>query len=229
MDDLALRPSGLPAVRRTLRATPFWVYSVALVPAAAEFVLLLAQPYVTMASLIRDPAALSGGRFYYGFVSNLGVILWCATASVCLFRGAELLGRPAQRATAVFMLSAGLFTAVVLLDDFFMLHEEVIPTYLHIPEKAVLLAYALMLAFYLALNWRLLLAADAPLLALALGFFALSNLVDMTFTHSFYMTTRGEEVSRDVIVEEGAKFVGISAWTTFHLRAAWNAGAAARA
>jgi hypothetical protein len=37
----------------------------------------------------------------------------------------------------------------------------------------------------------------------------------------------GPEVSASVILEEGAKFIGIAAWAVFHIRAAWMLGLAA--
>jgi hypothetical protein len=198
------------------------VYALALVPALAFFGLLYVQPWLPMASLIRDPVAILGGRFYHGLVSNLGVLLWCGTAAVCLFRGAEV-WRAGARQRGGFLLSAGSVTLMLLLDDFFLAHEQILPN-MGIPEKATLAFYPLAVALYVAVYWRQTIRADAALLVLSLAFLAISNLVDVVFGYHFYPTPVGQEVSAGVILEEGAKFVGIAAWSVFHIRAAWIFG-----
>lgn len=203
--------------------TPWWAYAVAVIPAAALYALLYAQPWVPMSSLIRDPAAILNGRFYDGFVSNVGVLLWCATAAICVFRGCELWPRPGANEKSLFLLSAGLFTSILLLDDLFMAHEQILPDVFGVPEKAVLATHFTLACAYLFVNLRPIMQADPAILLLALGFFALSNLLDVAIPYHFHDTAIGQEVNRGVILEEGFKFVGIAVWTVFHLRAAWRA------
>jgi hypothetical protein len=214
----------LPSSPLALRtpATPWWAYAVAVGPAAALYALLYVQPWVPMSRLIRDPATLNG-RFYDGFISNVGVLLWCATAAVCLFRGGELRSRRGDDGAAHFLLSAGAFTAILLLDDLFMAHEQILPDLFGVPEKSVLASYALLLGAYLLGHWRQIMQVDAVILLLALGFFALSNALDVAIPYHFHDTAAGLEVNHGVILEEAFKFLGISAWTVFHLRAAWQA------
>src|SRR5262249_13116700 len=83
----------LSFVALLLARTPRWVYVAALAPPLILLAALCVQPYVTMATLLRDPITVRGGTFYDGFLSNLGVLIWCATATVSLFRGAELRAR----------------------------------------------------------------------------------------------------------------------------------------
>src|SRR4051794_8451669 len=33
----------------------------------------------------RDPASITHSKFYIGLLSNLGIMLWTATATICLF------------------------------------------------------------------------------------------------------------------------------------------------
>lgn len=204
-------------------ATPRWAYAIAVVPAAMLYALLYAQPWVPMSNLIRDPAAILNGRFYDGFVSNVGVLLWCATAAICLFRGCELWTRRGGNA-ACFLLSAGSLTSILLLDDLFMAHEQILPDVFGIPEKAVIVTYPLLLCVHLFVNRRPIMQADALILLLSLGFFAVSTLFDVLVPYHFYNTAAGIEVNRGVILEEAFKFLGISAWTVFHVRAAWRSG-----
>ena len=50
------------------------------------------QPFVDPSSLLRDPAAVyrdlgvpAHTAMYYGFVSNLGVLIWGSASFICLF------------------------------------------------------------------------------------------------------------------------------------------------
>jgi len=207
-----------PEVART--AASLLIYTVALVPALAVFGLLSMQPWVPMASLIRDPVAIFDGHFYHGLVSNIGVLLWCATAAISVFRGAENWHAGFRRSGA-FLLSGGILTAMLLLDDFFLAHEQIVPRFTRLPEKIALAFYPVAITVYIAAYWREIVRADAILFLLSLALFAVSSLIDVGFDYHFYEAPAGLEVSASVILEEGAKFIGIAAWAAFHIRAAW--------
>lgn len=228
MEATVKRASSSPSalLNFVLPATPLWAYVIAVAPAATLYALLYAQPWVPMSNLIRDPAAILNGRFYDGFVSNVGVLLWCAAAAICLFRGCESWVRRGEAGVARFLLSAGALTSILLLDDLFMAHEQILPDVFGIPEKAILAAYPLLLCAHLFVNRRPIVQADAPILLLSLGFFGVSTVFDVVVPYHFYETAAGLEVNRGVILEEAFKFLGISAWTVFHVRAAWRAGGA---
>jgi hypothetical protein len=40
---------------------------------------------VPISHLTRDPMAVARGRFYFGFLSNVGVVAWSFSAAICLF------------------------------------------------------------------------------------------------------------------------------------------------
>src|SRR6187399_2150439 len=80
------------------------------------------SPKITVASLTRDMAATAKVHPLTGVVSSAGILLWCATAAICLFSSNLLRQRGAHRA-AGFLLWSGLMTAGLLIDDFFMFHE----------------------------------------------------------------------------------------------------------
>lgn len=197
--------------------TPLWVYLVAIVPAVAVIAFVWLQPWVKPGWLLRDPlfvAATSGKccRLYYGVVSNFGVLFWCATSAVCLFVSAQLRQRGAPRRHIAFLVYAGLLTGLLLMDDLFFGHESVYPAILGIEEEGIVSAYFLITLVYLYLYRDLILAVDNPLMVLALASFAASVAVDVFLEDTDNWL---------ILVEDGGKFVGISLWATFHIRAAW--------
>ncbi|GAA4440774.1 hypothetical protein GCM10023188_38460 [Pontibacter saemangeumensis] len=162
-----------------------------------------AQPYVEIGDLTRDAISVAEGRFYYGLVSNLGILLWCATAAICLFT-AVLLKDWKLTYHRNFLLSGGLLTIVLLMDDFFLLHEAAIPMLLGIGEKYVISMYPLLMVLFLACFINKILNTGYLVLLSALCFLGLSVLTDAFETkvasETFYL------------LEEGFKFMGIVGW-----------------
>jgi hypothetical protein len=143
-----------------------------------------------------------------GAVSNLGILAWTASASICLF-AALLLVLEARRNAAAFALAGGLLTGLLALDDLFMLHEAVLPPR-GIPQPVVLGIYLALAAAYGFVFRRHLLAARWPVLALAALAFGVSLAIDQ-----FHPLPRRFHT----FAEELAKFVGILAWLAFHVEA----------
>ncbi|WP_148041270.1 hypothetical protein [Rufibacter immobilis] len=167
------------------------------------FGLLGVQPWVNVSTLTRDATAVAGGKFYHGLISNLGVLLWCATASVSLF-SAWLLKARGEQKTAVFAFYAGLLSLFILLDDLFMLHEEAFPNYIGIPESVATALYpCLILAFLFTFRKRLL-ASSFLVLVSSLGFLGLSMLVDVVAPN--------QTSELEYLLEDGFKFMGIVGW-----------------
>jgi hypothetical protein len=215
------------ALALVLDHTPRWVYLLALVPPAVLLAAMCLQPYVPAATLLRDPVTVRGGRFYDGLLSNLGVLIWCTTAAVSLFRGAELRARRPGDPLARFLLYAGALTVMLTLDDLFLIHEDVMPEYLHVPERVYFLTYVVAMLGYLAIGWPHILRTDAPIFVLAMGFFAVSLFVDQLRELRIYAAWMGNDHTVARIIEDGAKLFGIVCWAVFHLRTAWHAGAGA--
>ncbi len=152
---------------------------------------------------------------YVGLVSNLGVLLWCSCAAICLFSGAVICQGFSNRETCLFMVCSGLFTAMLLLDDLFMLHEEVFPDHLFIPQPLVFVAYGFITLAYLFRFRKTILATEYLLLILAVGFFAASVFVDLFVTPEEFLIAGypGRH-----IIEDGLKLFGIVTWTAYLIR-----------
>ena len=98
------------------------------------FLFISLQNKVPTAVLTRDSNAVAELPFYVGAVSNIGVIFWSATASICLFVFFSTDNSVVYKRLRSYVLFSGLLTLMFLLDDLFQLHEEFFPDYLFIPK-----------------------------------------------------------------------------------------------
>ncbi len=96
---------------------------------------------VDLSDLTRDVVAVEDTHLYVGALSTTGLMLWAATAGICLLGAAVMSRFPSQRETSWFLLCAGMLTALLGFADAFLLHERVFPTYLGLPQKGVYLVY----------------------------------------------------------------------------------------
>ena len=200
-----------------LRVLLVIIYAVALLTLAALVVVHFVAD-IPLRLFFIDPVAEFSSPMYVGAVSNLGVVLWGSTASACLFGGWLLWGRQNAAEQSRFLLGSAVVSAILLFDDLFLLHEEVLPERLKIPQPIVFVGYGLLVGWLL---WRfrtLILESDFVLLVLAAGFFAGSLLVDLFVTPAEFFIF-GDFAGRDLI-EDGLKFLGIISWTAYFWRVA---------
>ena len=160
-----------------------------------------------------DPSTTTGTPFYLGFVSNIGILIWCACAAICLH--SWLLLRKSAAAvhpdSGNFLLGAGLVTAWLLLDDMFLLHETVLPHF-GIPEEIVVVGYAAIVAFFLFVNLRRIRRTDYLLLISALFLLGLSAVVDEVPFFYVYLPPLAQGW-----LEDGTKLLGICGWFSYWL------------
>lgn len=161
---------------------------------------------VPVAELMRDTTSLAGVAPWTGFISNVGVLFWCAAMTLSFSATAVL--HPENKETyRGFLLSSGALTAFLMLDDFFVLHES-FRDYLGFPEKAFFALYLLFIGLYLFRYGRLILRTNFLFLGLAFAFLGasmgLDNFQDFIVAYipySFYY-----------LIEDGLKLVGIISW-----------------
>jgi hypothetical protein len=159
---------------------------------------------IPLSNLTRDMASIAHVHPLIGVVSNVGILLWCATAVICLF-SRSLLRQQGFYAEARFLLWAGLMTLVLLVDDLFMIHEYIAPLHFHVNEKLVLASYACGAAVYLLSHRRLILAANYQLLAAAMALFTASMALDIADGRGWWR-----------LGEDGFKILGIASWLGYH-------------
>lgn len=188
-----------------------WIRAITFTVPTIILAIVLIQPWAEPKWMFLD--TVTAARFSenccstsYGFISNLGIMLWSATAAVCLF-AAGIFERAKAHTLMWFALSAGLLNGLLALDDAFLLHENVLP-YFGIPQNLVLASYVVLALAYAAASWRIILASDYIILLVAGAAVALSLLVDTVFSSL---------VPSLVYIEDSAKFFGIFSWASFHL------------
>jgi hypothetical protein len=192
--------------------TPPLAYAAAFVPVAVIVVAVVTQPWMAPTDLVRDSQAVAvlrgSANTVHGLVSNLGIL---ATA---IGAGAAFVGAATTRARGDRLRRAlawgGVASLVIALDDLLLLHES--GTFASFMPKLFAAAYAAGFAAYL---WRfrveILRHLDVGLLALALLGLATSAIVDVLAEPATVAS---------VLVEDGAKLLGLAAWAAFLIRGA---------
>lgn len=75
---------------------------------------------INICAMTQYPTAIAGIHPLSGFISRLGVLLWCAAASICFF-AAWTLRNSKQGDTFRFLLFFALLTAYLMFDDLFQI------------------------------------------------------------------------------------------------------------
>jgi len=156
-----------------------------------------------------NPSAVLEAAFYVGLFSNIGILLWCSTAAICLFSFAALARDASHRKMASFFLFSGLVTSLLLMDDLFLLHDRLFPRYLSLSPKVVLGGYTILTLLYLGRFARTILATEFLLLLFAFGFLGLSTIIDSVPDGILPLHTT---------LEDGFKLFGIVSWFTYFTR-----------
>ena len=174
-------------------------------------VLLSVYLDVPFGNFTRDPSSIHpSSKFYYGFISNFGVLFWSFTASICLYSYALM--KKVSTSTFInmksFFLWSGAISLLLLLDDLFLLHEKVFPWMLPLNEKIIFSLYGILIVVHLLKHKKLILANTKYFyLVLSLVFFGLSLIFDFAprFSEKWHH-----------MFEDGPKFIGIVFWFGFH-------------
>ena len=156
---------------------------------------------VPIADVVRDVVEVTGASVYTGFLSQVGLFLWSATAAVCFV--AYQVIRDTDRSRARFLLASSVLTTILLIDDAFTVHDRLLP-HLGLPALAVYTMYGLVLLAYLWRFWEQI--ADGPrlLLLLALTFGGAAGVLDVL-----------DHTGVTIVAETGMKFMGLGSWLLY--------------
>ncbi|MBE9069015.1 hypothetical protein IQ260_20430 [Leptolyngbya cf. ectocarpi LEGE 11479] len=167
-------------------------------------------------NLIEDVAAIADIHPLSGLLSNVGVLLWCATATICFFAAGVL--RQTKNYKAIhFCLASACLSTYLLIDDFFLLHDKLFPIYMGIPENIVLMLVVIAVILYLFWFRRTILRSQYGFMLIAVGFLGISVGVDTILKPWFFFL--GEWRS---LLEDGAKLIGITSWFCYYTNTAYQ-------
>ena len=169
---------------------------------------------VTMDRLTRDVVAIANIHPLYGILSNLGILLWCVAASICLFVAITIRGK-APRSTFLFLLASALLSGWLLFDDLFLFHEDLARRYLGLSEKVVFSSLGMVFSIYLVAFRKTILKTNYFILIVTFGLLASSVLVDVIFERWLWRLGHWT-----FLVEDGLKWLGISCWCSYYVTAA---------
>ena len=173
----------------------------AILMACSAFVLIVAQSQgIRRGVLFFDAAAQFGIPPYAGFFSNVGILALTAAAAICLF-ALPLSGGRERSALRL----GGLLSALLAVDDLFMIHDWLLTEFVGIPETIPFALYGVLTLVLFASMGRQVLAPGAALLWLSLAFMALSLFFDLIEFR----------VGWDGLAEEMAKLCGFVVWAMF--------------
>ncbi|MHC0064191.1 hypothetical protein ACWATR_15035 [Nostoc sp. UIC 10890] len=202
MKNLSFQKSSYIAQIKVLLLT----FLITIIPFSLILIFLKLKTNVPTAYFTRDPSAIVNAPFYLGFFSNIGILFWCSSASICLFSYILLKKDIRAKEYSSFFLFSGILTSLLLFDDFFLIHEIVFPNYLHLNEKIVYAGYiALILMFFVKFK-TILKKSEFLILLSAFIFFGLSIVCDNIFPNM------------PVAIEDTFKLVGITTWFTYFVR-----------
>ena len=161
----------------------------------------------------RDLAVIHELHPLGGMLSALGVLLWCAAATASLVAGLATPAAPLR--VRLFLFASAALSAWLMLDDGFMIHEMIAPVHLHIGERWVILGLGISCAAWLLGFGRLIAATRFGMLLLAFLFLGASLGADLVI-----LPVLSVSEPMGYFIEDGAKWLGIVCWFTYHLRTA---------
>ncbi|MCP5027386.1 MAG: hypothetical protein GY929_13980 [Actinomycetia bacterium] len=170
------------------------------------------QNQVPVSDLLNDPATVAGVMWYAGLISNLGAIGWTVAAAAAAGAAfvARVGGRP--RSTITFLRGGALVGAMLLVDDLFQVHQRLVPREVGLSKPIVLLIEVVLAGGWVISSYPELKRTRWHLLVMAGGAFFISLVVDQLIS--------GPEAGARILVEDGAKFLGVLAWALYFVRTA---------
>jgi hypothetical protein len=186
-----------------------WIYA----PIFGMLVIAGLQNKAPISVLVRDIFATADIPSYTGFFSNLGVMVWCMTATVCFFT-ILILRNQIKKSIRNFLIYAGSLSVMFMLDDFFLLHERYYSRIVH--ETKVYLIYLIMLAVFLLTFRRIIIQSEFIFLILTILFWGFS--VGLDAIESILYNNPDLTPQLFYLVEDGSKLLGIVSWAIYTSR-----------
>ncbi len=184
------------------------LYAFTLVVLAGALVICM-NLHLPFFMLSRDPIAIGKLQPYHGFLSNLGAIFWSFSVATCFLGYQLFIKQQNRKEDSKFIAFAGILSVILLIDDFFLFHEEIFSRYFHLNELYLFAVYGLLFLYYVFAYKSIIQKSNYIFLIVSFCFFLASIIVDVTMnTEENYMFHH--------LFEDGFKFVGIISWFCYH-------------
>ncbi len=174
---------------------------------------------VPVAYFTKEPNTILNGASYIGAFSNLGAIMWTVSATVCVFGFLSLSKFNSTLRFKTFLLHAGIFSTILLLDDVYRLHDDIFPYYLGINDNFVYLSYLLYASYFIYRFSKIILETEyliflSSILLMSLSVFM--DLLDENYAEHLKSLFGFAEVG--VLLEDTFKGLGILTWGIYFSR-----------
>lgn len=181
---------------------------------------------IPVGDFTQDPNSIIHKAFYFGSISNLGIILWTAAATLCIFSSIYLKRYNPDSPFRLFLLHGGIFTMLLLLDDVYMWHDEMFPDYLGISQRLIYLIYFMYTLFFLIRFTKVIFKTEYIILLASILLLSLSVFVDVVYeAHRFTaplirLTGLSWNQLEDItkFFEDTSKGMGILTWLIYFSR-----------
>ena len=187
---------------------PSKLFYISILPSAILYlaVLYISNLYdIKLTLVVRDLAQTCGYPIGVGMISNIGILLWGASSSICLFT--TFSGNTKSDSSKLLLLGGG-FSGLLCIDDFFLLHDRYIgPDFLNFTYLAI--SILILVRFRRILKEIGLFNLIISFLFLGLSIF-FDGVIQQIFNQSYELTQ---------LIEEFFKFLGIACWLNFWCRA----------
>jgi hypothetical protein len=162
---------------------------------------------ISYGDLTRDPNAIHESPKYIGFLSQIGMIFWFATAGILLFGACFVQQNNQDKKVFIFLTNAFLLTLFLGLDDLFMFHDEL--AHRGIKEEYFYIIYAIWLLTTILFFRRIIKNTLYPLILVYGTVFGCSIIIDKLIAEAY-------------LIEDMLKFVGILNWSFYWTTSAFS-------
>jgi hypothetical protein len=166
-------------------------------------------------TISRDPIQVLNGKPYVGILSNIGILFWCSTCAVLFYSALINRIKKMPGNETYFLIFSGFLSILMLIDDFFLMHDVIFPEYLKIDEKVFYIFYGLSVVAIFVRYYKIILDTDYVLLILSFVLLGLSATTDE-------IIAMGVHINHPFIVEDSFKFLGILSWFSYFTRTAYK-------
>lgn len=165
---------------------------------------------IPISTFTKDTVSLGGIHPISGFLSNLGILLWCVAGTSCGF--AALIQRHAlSKEKFLFLIFSALLSGYLLFDDLFLFHEVLGGTIGLNENVTIILLGAAVLTYLITFRKVILFQTDVFVFILAMAFLSLSVLMDKIIKQ-FLISWIGDWQN---FAEDAAKWIGIVFWCSY--------------